>query len=78
MKIENVCVYGNNVFIPDACTYYIVVVLLTEPDPPVVNNIDLKIQYSQSDGLLSSIDVSFPPAVSFSVYQYYLCTSHLP
>ena len=64
-------------FIPDVCTCN-VVVSLTEPDPPVLNNIDLKIQYSQSDGLLSSIDISFPPAVSLSVHQYYLCTSHLP
>ena len=65
-------------FILDVCTYNIVVVSFTEPDPPVVNNIDLNIQYSQSDGLLSSIDISFPPAVSLSVHQYYLCTSHLP
>ena len=55
-------------FILDVCTYN-VVVSLTEPDPPAVNNIDLKIQYSQSDGLLSFTDVSFPPAVSLSVYK---------
>ena len=66
-------------FILDVCTSNVVGSLtLTEADPPVVNNIDLKIQYSQSDGLLSSIDISFPPAVSLNVRRYYLCTSHLP
>ena len=44
--------------------------MLTEPDPPLVDDIVLGATFSQSDGLLYSIQVSFPTVVSLSVHNY--------